>query len=173
MAINHKDHDHPNTPAARAACRKAMAAGETPMSATDGVTPAEDAATWHVVPRRTKRAPKAPSGNLKRPGTRLRTIGDLPDVPRMLAYGARLAWAAGYEVKIGEQFNDTEARIVIAGDKAEIALVWKPSLPDGVWGIFVRNWNSSRTFKVTNVQEAFEVAATDGAWDLHGNLVGL
>lgn len=32
MAISHADHNHPNTPAARASCRKQMANGDTPLT---------------------------------------------------------------------------------------------------------------------------------------------
>lgn len=32
--ISHTDHDHPNTPAARSACRKRMNAGKSPMDAS-------------------------------------------------------------------------------------------------------------------------------------------
>jgi hypothetical protein len=131
MAISHKDHDHPNTPAARAQCRKAMAASGTPMKKSAERELAEaagivkPATVWAGIKPMGRNATKAkPSTkNVKKPGTRLRTIGDLPDVPRMLAYGCRLAWAQDWEVKVGEQFNDLEARIVIAAPAGEIALV--------------------------------------------------
>lgn len=186
MAISHADHDHPNTPAARAKCRAAMAKDGAPLKVSGERALAESAGLvkptkMTVVPRTrgdggvvkglkaTK--PHAAFGNVKKPGTVLRGIGDLPDVPRMLAYGARMAWGLDWEVRVGEQFNDNEARIVIKAPACEIAMVWKPSLPEGVWGIFVRNWNSSRTFRVDSVQYAFEVAATGEAWDKHGNLI--
>jgi hypothetical protein len=185
MAINHADHDHPNTPAARAKCRKRMGNGQAPLNASAERTLAEaagivkKATQMTVVPRKrgdggVVRGMKAAGpGNLKKPGTHLRTIGDLPDVPRMLAYGARLGWAADWDVIVGEPFNDTEARITIKGDQADIAMVWRPSMPDGVWGVFIRNWNSSKTYRVSSVQEAFDAAATQDAWDHHGNYVGL
>jgi hypothetical protein len=171
MAISHRDHDHPNTPAARAACRKQMANGDTPLVGNPvpagGVAGRVSAAlnppktVWAGVKPmgRNKTKVKASTKNVKKPGTRLRTIGDLPDVPRMLAYGCRLAWAQDWEVKVGEQFNDLEARIVIAAPAGEIALVWKPSLPDGVWGIFFRPGYNSITNRVDSVQEAFELGA--------------
>jgi hypothetical protein len=106
-----------------------------------------------------KKGPKGPRGseNLKRPGTQLRTIGDLPDVPRMLVYGIKMAWSLDYPVRVGERFNDNEARIVIDAPTGEIALVWRPSLPDGVWGIFFRAGYGSVTSRVESVQEAFEM----------------
>lgn len=101
---------------------------------------------------------KARTGDLKRPGTRLRTIGDLPDVPRMLAHGCRIAWDHDWEVKVGHQFNDDEKRIVIDGDVCEVSLVWKPSLPDGVWGVFVRK--TSITHRIdAGVEHAMRIAA--------------
>lgn len=176
MAISHADHNHPNTPAARAACRKAMAKGDMILDlATGDRKPAQ----MTVVPRKRgdggvvkglqATSPKTAGGNLKKPGTHLRTIGDLADVPRMLAHGVRMAWAADWDVVVGQPFNDTEARITIKGDQADIALVWRPSLPEGVWGIFIRNWNSSVTFKVNSIQEAFDAAADIEAWDEFGN----
>lgn len=185
MAISHKDHGHPNTPAARAACRNRMKAGQSPLDVSAERALAEaagvvrKAAKLTVVPRKRgdggvvkgmqATAPKTAAGNLKKPGTHLRAIGDLADVPRMLAHGVRLGWAEDWDVVIGERFNDSEARIVIKGDQCDISLVWRPSLPDGVWGIFVRNWNSSVTFKVNSIQEAFDAAKDAESWDEFGN----
>jgi hypothetical protein len=181
MAINHADHDHANTPAARAKCRKAMASDVVRLDTGTDPSTGESGSEFVRKPRTViggvvpKKGPKGLRGsnNLKKPGTHLRTIGDLPDVPRMLAYGARLAWANDWEVVVGEPFNDNEARILIGGKVAQVSMVWRPSVPDGVWGIFVRHTHSSVTHKVASVQEAFELAATDDAWDIHGNLIGL
>lgn len=177
MAISHADHNHPNTPAARAACRKRMAAGQSPRDesaerALAGVKPAK----MTVVPR--KRGDGGVVKGLKesatkRPNTHLRTIGDLADVPAMLAYGVRLAWAADLDVIVGDKFNDTEARIVIKADRGEIALTWRVATPNGIHAIWVRNYDSSRQFKVDSVQHALEVCAHDSeAWDANGNLIG-
>jgi hypothetical protein len=175
MAISHKGHDHESTPAARAWCRKqtedravtAAVAKYTGDAGKTMVKPAE----MTVVPRRrgdggvikgmkgTK--PRVSAGDVKKPGTVLRTIGDLPDVPRMLAYGARLAWANDWEVKVGHPFNDTEARITIAAPAGEIALVWRPSLPEGVWGVFFRAGYGPVATRHDSIQEAFELGAMD------------
>lgn len=176
MAISHKDHQHPNTPAARAACRKAMG----PQSVEPGAVRklAEQAgivkpAKLTVVPRR-----KGDGGvvkgmkNVKRTNTHLKAEHDLADVPKILAYGIRLAWAADLDVTVGERFNDAEKRVLIHADRAEIALVWRESNPNGVHAIFVRNWDSSVTFKVDSIQHALEVSAHDSeAWDGNGNLI--
>jgi hypothetical protein len=126
------------------------------------VKPAKIVSVQPIGARRGPKGPMRGATNIKKPGTVLRTIGDLPDVPRMLAYGARLAWANDWEVKVGEPFNDNEARIVINAPAGEIALVWRPSLPDGVWGVFFRAGYNSVTTRCDSVQEAFELgAATD------------
>lgn len=130
-----------------------------------------DHAGQPVNARNTKR--RRSTDNVKRPGTHLRTIGDLPDVPRMLAHGCRIAWDRGWNVTVGYVFNDRERRIVIAGTVAEIALVWRPTLPDGVWGVFVRHNGNSITSRVNSIQEAFDAAETEDAWDGHGRYVGL
>lgn len=174
MAINHKNHDHPNTPAARAVCRKAMGsvdyvAGATPDPVVGNAVPAK----LTVVPRK-----RGDGGvvqglrNSKRPNTHLRADHDLADVPRMLAYGVRLAWAADLDVLVGDRFNDEEARIVIKADKGEISLVWRDKRPEGIWKIWVRNYDSSKQYVVESVQEALEIMAFDSeAWDEHGNLI--
>lgn len=114
----------------------------------------------HVVPRAKGGVVKSTAAavkNHKKPGTQLRTIGDLPDVPRMLVYGVKMAWALDYPVRVGEKFNDNEARIVVDAPSGEIALVWRPSLPNGVWGVFYRAGYGSVTSRVESVQEAFEM----------------
>jgi hypothetical protein len=180
MAISHKDHEHPNTPAARAACRKQMANGDTPLtgnpiptSVAGVMAKALKPATLTVVPR-TKGDGGVVKGlkNVKRTNTHLKAEHDLADVPKILAYGIRLAWAADLDVTVGERFNDAEKRILIHADRAEIALVWRESNPNGVHAIFVRNWDSSVTFKVDSIQHALEVSAHDSeAWDVDGNLI--
>lgn len=162
MAMSHSSCQHPATPAGRAACRKAMAA--TVQAGND-----PKPATWTVTPWRTKRARSEPTRDLKRPGTYLRTIGDLPDVPRMLAHGARIAWSRDWGVKVGRPFNDHESRLVIEGLNGEISLVWKVTLPHGVWGIFYRQYGNSITHRINDMETAFRVAAdeeklTNGVW---------
>lgn len=183
MAISHADHNHPNTPAARAKCRKEMASGnftmgqvaadEIPIRHSTDEIHRMDVARLTVVPRR-----RGDGGvvkglkNAKRTNTLIKAEHDLADVPRMLAYGIRMAWALDLDVKVGERFNDEEKRVVIQADRAEIALVWRDKRPDGIWAVFIRNWDSSKTFKVDSVQQAFEFAAHDAeCWDEYGNLV--
>jgi hypothetical protein len=161
MAISHAGHDHPNTTAARTACRKAMAV--QPHDASTGTTPVPKPAKVKSITTigGKRRTPVAATGNIKKPRTQLRTIGDLPDVPRMLAYGARLAWANDWPVYVGTPFNDTEARIEIHAPAGEISLVWRPSLPNGVWGVFWRPGYNSITHRVDSIQGAFAMAADD------------
>lgn len=184
MAISHADHGHPNTPAARAACRKRLADGRSPLDVSAERALAEaagvvrKAADVYVVPRRRGDGGvvKGAKGtgypaNLKRPGTHLRADHDLADVPRMLAYGCRLAWAIDWDVKVGDRFREDEARIEIHGDKGIISLVWRDKRPDGIWKIWVRNFDSSKQYVVESVQEAIALMNHDSdAWDEYGNL---
>lgn len=179
MAISHADHDHPNTPAARGACRKAMAKGTTHQT-TENVTGDRKPAKMTVVPR-TRDAggvvkgmqatdPRPAARRLKVSGVKLTRIGDLADVPAVLATEVRRAWKLDWTVQAGSPFNDDERRIVITGPKAEIGLVWDSN---GRTGTFVRNHNSSVTHRLDTPDEAFDAADTDDAWDGHGNYVGL
>lgn len=214
MAISHKDHDHPNTPAARATCRKAMNANCTcgdadmdtlihsrtcPMSPNtedhkigriissddearladglvDGVHPRR-AAKVTVVPRtrgdggvvKGMRAtePKAATRRLKVSGTKIKSIGDLADVPAVLAPAIRVAWDVSWDVVAGTPFNDDERRVIVHAPIAEVAMVWDSN---GRTAYFVRNWNSSVTFRVKGAMEAFDVANDASRWTAAGNL---
>jgi hypothetical protein len=172
MAISHADHDHPNTPGARAKCRKAMSV--QPHDASTGTTPTKKV-QYDVDPRpgyqpnRTK--PRAASKSVKKPGTYIRTIGDLADVPRMLAYGARLAWANEWLVRVGDPFKDDEAHIEIDGTVARVTLMWRVSNPEGVSAIRIRNYNSSVSTKVSDIQTAVAMAGDPEVWDQYGNPV--
>lgn len=176
MAVSHKDHNHPNTPAARAACRKALADGnqvattdgkwvEAPVKNTkdQGITkPAQIA----VVPRKRgdggvvkglqATAPHANTARrLKVSGTKIKSIGDLADVPRVLAPWVREAWRREWTVQAGYPFNESERRVVISGPSAEIAIVWDDR--DRVGG-FVRAWDSSITKRCDDMTAAFRLA---------------
>jgi hypothetical protein len=172
MPISHADHDHPNTPAARAACRKSMAA--------TGATVPRKPAQVTVVPRTrgdggvvrglVATTPTAAVRRLKVSGTLIKRVGDLADVPADLATEVRRAWKLDWTVQVGHPFNDDERRIVITGPKAEIALVWDSK---GRTATFVRHHDSSVTSRVGTPDDAFDAADTDDAWDGHGNYVGL
>ena len=162
MGMSHADCNHPRTPAGRRACRDNRRAE---LFHEDAIRIRVLDAGQPVVARNTpRRVRKAPSVQLKRPGTRLRTIGDLPDVPRMLAHGCRIAWDLGWDVVVGPQFNDDEKRILTNGPVAELALVWKPSTPDGVWGVFVRKHGHPITHRVESIDHAFRLASGDDDW---------
>lgn len=175
MAISHADHDHPNTPAARAKCRAAMAKDGTPvktgpvhkLAAEAGLVP-KMAPAWNVVPKGGKKP--AALKNTKRANSVIKNTADLADVPHAFAHGIREAWARKLEVKTGDRFRDEEARIVIVAGLCEIALVWKATNVHGVSAIWVRNWNSSKQFKVNSVSEAFTVSEDRDLWDEYGNL---
>jgi hypothetical protein len=171
MAISHKDHDHPNTPAARAACRKATAklpdANPKVTAAVENHQANKKAAAWHV---KAKGKQPAALKNNKRTNSLIKNRSDLGDVPHGLVHGIEEAWARDLDVRVGDKFRDDEARVVIQADLCEIALVWKVTNPHGVSAIWVRNWDSSKQFKVTSVAEAFSVSETRDLWDEYGNL---
>lgn len=175
MAISHKDHNHPNTPAARAKCRKELGQAIQIADTTGNKLAQEilNPARMTVVPRRRgDRGVVQGLKDAKRPNTLIKDISDLADVPHILAYGIRMAWALDLDVRVGTPFNDAEKRVVVQADKAEIAFVWRVANPNGMHAVFVRNWDSSKTFKVASVQQAFEVSAHDAeCWDEYGNLV--
>jgi hypothetical protein len=180
MAVSHADHDHPNTPAARAKCRRELdsthTAYENPVrKLAEGAGLVKPTQT--VVPRTrgdggVVRGMKAAAPRtLKRENTRIKAIGDLADMPRMMAYGVRLAWAADLVVRVGDRFRDDEARVVIEGRLANVSLVWKVANPHGISAIWIKNHDNSKQWKVDSVQHALELIESDDAWDAHGNLV--
>lgn len=184
MAISHADHNHPNTPSARAACRKRMANGQSPRDesaerALAGITiPAAPMAlnlsTGEITTRNIKRTtPKTSNRNVKRTATHLRKEHDLADVPRMLAHGCRMAWDKGWDVAVGERFNETEARIEIHAPLAIISLVWKDSNPEGLTALWIRNRETSVAYRLTAIQEGIDAGDNADAWGAHGAYVGL
>lgn len=138
MAISHAGHDHPATPAARAACRKAMG----------GTAPAP--------------APKKPVGPIrlvgvaKANGTGFRAFvinneGDLAaEVPHVFSGAIREAWSKGWKVTSAHPYNDTEKRVEITSDRGTVALVYKAANPNGVWGVFWRATNETITHRITD-----------------------
>lgn len=137
------------------------------LDLTGGGIKVKKPATWNVVPKGKK--PVAVK-NVKKTNSLIKNRSDLADVPHALVHGIEEAWARDLDVKVGDRFRDDEARITIQGEVCEIALVWKVANPHGVNAIFVRNWDSSKTFKVNSVAEAFIVAEDRDLWDQHGNL---
>jgi hypothetical protein len=184
MAISHADHDHPNTPAARAKCRKSMASSGAPAQIlsikTGKLVDVPPPVKMTVVPRHRgdggvvqgmkATEPKAATRRLKVSGSLINSTGHLADVPAVLATEVRRAWKLDWTVQAGHPFNDDERRIVITGPVAEIALVWDSN---GRTGIFIRNLNSSVTRRLDTPDEAFDAADTEDAWDGHGNYTGL
>jgi hypothetical protein len=89
----------------------------------------------------------------------LKSIGDLTDVPPILAYAVRLAWDAGLEVVAGHPFNDTESNIVIKGEAAHITCIWRSSQPDGIYAMRIRPVNSSKgAGEASSAQQAVDIA---------------
>lgn len=147
MGISHADHDHPATPAARAACRRAMG-GNVPEKGSE--KPAAG--------RKRRAGTSGHPRGLKRSGTTLRAIHDLADVPHVFGNVIRLAWDREYQVTVGEQFTEGDRRVVIHASHGEVSLVWRESNPTGVNGVFFRPYNSSLTQKVSTVNGALRLA---------------
>jgi hypothetical protein len=186
MTISHTGHDHPATPAARAACRKQMANGDTPLtgnpipSTIDGVVgKALRPAKLTVVPRRrgdggvVKGMQTGDLGVVK--GTKvkayekaIRTTGDLPaDIPANLVRTIKRAWERGWAVVEGMPLNDNETRILIGGDIAQVSLVFNAA---GGSGVFVRSLTSSITHRVDYGSQALALASGEDEWPwMNGN----
>jgi hypothetical protein len=147
MAISHADHDHPATPAARAACRKAMATG---AHVNFNIMQAEA-----TKPRGAARLVGVAKANGR--GFRSFAInneGDLAaEVPHVFSNAIRHAWEHGWQVRSADPYNDTEKRVTITSDHGQLALVYKSANPNGVWGVFWRPAGSSLTSRI----EAAEV----------------
>lgn len=158
MAISHADHDHPNTPAARAACRKAMNRGTT-HETVENVTGDRKPAKMTVVPRR-----KGDGGvvkGMKAAGLErfLKVPSDIPvDCPQPLHFAITRAWENGWDVIEGYKLNDMENRILIAGTVAQVSIVWNAA---GFFGVFTRRLDSSITRRADSVQAAMAIAAGD------------
>ncbi len=144
MAISHADHNHPATPAARAACRKAMATGTSlvvcthgpscPIHTTcDGGCPPVGQVVIKgtvrlvgVAPRKTRaaRTNGAPVAARRR---FIRDESDMADIPHVFSAAIRHAWHQdGWSVQYGDPYNNTEKRIVIDnGHDDRLVLVYK------------------------------------------------
>lgn len=162
MAMSHANCGHPRTPAARAACRKA--GGSTPHPdalASSVVTSTEtvEAARRIRATNPTPRTRKARTGDLKRPGTQLRTIGDLADVPTVFTPAIKSAWDRNWIVRVGDQFNESERRVELFGTWGVMSVVWKVANPNGVNGVFFRPSDSSITKRINGVNTALRLAA--------------
>lgn len=172
MPISHADHGHPNTPAARAACRKAMAKTGTPVEAAVLIGKSQGGPKIVVVPRRRgdggvvkgmiAAQPVIKGTKVKAYETLIRTAGDLPaDIPANLVRTIEAAWAADLPVIRGARLNDTETRILIGGSVAQVSLVFNAG---GDSGVFVRSLTSSITRRVDSGPMALALASGEDEW---------
>lgn len=170
MAMSHENCSHPRTPAGRAACRKAggpgASAGSTPTPAhADGCISAPHKGRCIVktvtpaVP--TPRTPNKTKRDLKRPGTQIRAVADMADVPHAFATAIKSAHELGWVVRAGEPYNDTDRRIEIFGTHGTIMLVWSNTNPSGLQAFSFRPKDSSVATRTVSVSAAF-VLAHDG-----------
>lgn len=168
MAISHADHNHPNTPAARAACRKALNgrpdANATVTAAVENHRANKTAAKLTVVPRR-----RGDGGVVKglkaadpRGEVRILTAGDLPsDIPSAHVLTIARAWEKGWTVILGERLKEDQTRILIGGDMVQVSLVWNA---EGRSGVFVRAASSSITHRVDSGPQAIALACGEEEW---------
>jgi hypothetical protein len=160
MAISHAGHNHPATPAGRAACRKAMAG--TPVQSAVMVGKSQGGPKIIVAKSPgTKGLREAAEAvkTRKKANTKIKGIGDLTDVPPMLAYAVRLAWAAELEVVAGHPFNDTESNIIIKGPAAHITCIWRSAQPNGIYAMRIRPVDSSvGAGDASSAQQAVDIA---------------
>jgi len=154
MAINHADHDHPATPAARAACRKAMGTDQTMVERNTAILEANrrgELKTNNTVLKGV--APRGRKSREAKPFT-IKHEGDLAaEVPHLFSGAIRYAWDKGWTVRSAHPYNDTEKRIEITSEHGTLALVYKSANPNAVWGVFFRPINTSITSRI----EAAEV----------------
>lgn len=179
MAISHANHSHPNTPAARAACRKALNDGNE-VATTSGTFVGKPA-QMTVVPRRKgdggvvqgMKAAKPIRGKDAgvRGEVRIRTAGDFPgDIPAGHTLTIARAWEKGWSVILGESLTTGETRILIGGNGVQVSLVWNA---EGSSGVFVRTHMSSIQHRVDSGIQAIALAAGDEEWPWvnHGKAV--
>lgn len=137
MAISHADHDHPATPAARAACRKAMGGTEAPAKKPAGTV-------------RLVGVAKANGRGFR--AFAIRNEGDLADgVPHVFSGAIRKAWDEGWVVRSAHPYNDTEKRVEVKSDHGTVTLVYKAG-NERVWGVFWRATNEVITHRITEAE---------------------
>ena len=71
------------------------------------------------------------------------------------------AWERGWWVVEGMRLNDAETRVLIAGDLAQVSLVFNAG---GDSGVFVRSLTSSVTHRVDSGPQAVALASGDEEW---------
>lgn len=151
MAIDHSSHDHPATPAARAACRRTLGAGTpairtVPMTdATTGLIRDGAGRLMAVEPRgRARRAPVTADAKPRA----IRGIGDMPDVPHVFGEIIHRAWTMGWDVTTATPYNADERRVEITSTAGTAQLVWRANQPHGVTAVWFRPCNTSVASRV-------------------------
>lgn len=154
MAIDHSSHDHPATPAARAACRRILGAVCTcgGNAATDGPVLIHS----HTCPMKPTGVGSARLMAVE-PRGRARRVGDMPDVPHVFGEIIHRAWTEGWAVTTATPYNADERRVEIVSDAGTAQLVWRSNQPHGVTAVWFRPCNTSI---VSRIDDAPVLAAT-------------
>jgi hypothetical protein len=166
MTINHNGHDHPATPAGRAACRKAMAGGATPAPATGKMK-------ITVAPKGGRKPVKVkgvqgPDGDMAAESWRVRGTGipegsKLLGVPAYIAEAIQHAWAQDWYVRVGQQWDSKRKTVVIVKDDRnddaptrELGVAW---IGTGIHGVMFRPAEGEEAVLVPSLNEGLRLMA--------------
>lgn len=143
---SHTGHDHPATPAGRAACRRAGGAPEATVEAPQTSAKA--------------RSPRAAS--VGTPHRKIASTGDLGGlaVPHVFGAVIRWAWDHGHDVRTGDTYTDDQRTIVIKSDHGWLTLTWRGSRPNGVHAVSFRPVGTSVATQLPTINEG--IRALDG-----------
>jgi hypothetical protein len=143
---SHTGHDHPATPAARAACRRSGGAPETTVEA----------------PQRPAKAVKRSGGTRNHTGRAIRNTGDLGAlaVPHVFGSVIRWAWDHGHPVHTGNTYNDDDRTVIIVSPHGYLTLTWRGTQPNGVHAVAYRPGGTSVWTRLTTINEG--IRALDG-----------
>jgi hypothetical protein len=167
---SHAGHDHPATPAARAACRRAGGAPVvssrcTCINGALGQPHAADCPEATVeAPQRPAKAVKRSGGTRDHTGRAIRNTGDLGAlaVPHVFGSVIRWAWGQGMEVHTGNTYNDDQRTVVIVSTHGYLTLTWRSARPDGVHAVSYRPGGTPVWTQLPTVNEG--IRALDGHW---------
>lgn len=148
---SHAGHDHPATPAARAACRRTGGAQVAPKATVEATQRPTKATARATRTRDTVRRVIASTGDL----------GGLA-VPHAFSSVIRWAWDRGLEVRTGDIYTDDQRSVTITSDHGWLTLTWRSTQPNGVHAVSYRPRGTSVATQLPTVNEGMR--ALDGHW---------
>jgi hypothetical protein len=128
MAMSHVGHDHPATPAGRAACRKAMASGSTPV-VTKKVTTTTKAKPVNKPEADPEKPAKKVKGDTEQawriPLTAIPDGSSLLGMPAYVAEFIKLAWRSEWRVDVGPVWHrDGRRSVRVSTYRGEVIVRW-------------------------------------------------